>query len=165
MTTQIDQNPPAGLEPRIENGKALLIAGLRERPETIASVPDQWQRAMAYKIPNRVGRVGYGVNFNCMSRTGSFEYLAGVEVSDFSGLPAELSQVSIPAQKYLVFTHREHVSTLWQTCDSIGKWLPHSGYEHTDPVAGAPDFFERYGEDFNPQTGTGGMEVWVPIKP
>jgi AraC family transcriptional regulator len=27
-----------------------------------------------------------------------------------------------------------------------------------------PDFFERYGEEFDPQTGMGGIEVWIPIK-
>ena len=27
-----------------------------------------------------------------------------------------------------------------------------------------PAFFERYGEAFDPQTGTGGIEVWLPIK-
>jgi AraC family transcriptional regulator len=31
-------------------------------------------------------------------------------------------------------------------------------------VVDAPDF-ERYGESFNPATGMGGFEIWVPIKP
>ena len=24
--------------------------------------------------------------------------------------------------------------------------------------------FERYGASFNPRTGTGGFEVWIPVK-
>ena len=40
-----------------------------------------------------------------------------------------------------------------------GKWLPESGHE----VADAPDF-ERYGPEFDPTTGNGGLEVWVPLK-
>lgn len=163
MSTQKEQT--VELEPpRFENGKALLIAGLRERFESIAVIPALWQRAMAYKIPNRVGRVDYGLCFNCLSGEGDSEYLAGVEVSGFSGLPSELSQVSIPPQRYLVFPHREHVSKLWQTCERIGKWLPQSGHKVADAGGGAPEFFERYGEDFDPQTGTGGIEVWIPIK-
>jgi AraC family transcriptional regulator len=150
--------------PRLENAKGLLIAGLRERPETIAAIPEQWQRAMAYRIPNQMGKAAYGLNFNSLSAAGTFEYLAGVEVSDFSGLPSELSRLSIPPQKYAVFTHRGHVSKLSDTCDRIGKWLPQSGYQHADADPAAPDFFERYGEDFDPQTGTGGIEVWIPIK-
>ena len=34
-----------------------------------------------------------------------------------------------------------------------------SGYE----LGGTPDF-ERYDERFNPETGTGEMEIWVPVK-
>jgi AraC family transcriptional regulator len=165
MSTQNEQDFKVELEPpRVENGKELFIAGLRERPETNASVPEQWQRAMAYQISNQVGRAAYGLSFKALSDTDMFEYLAGVEVSDFSGLPSELSRVTIRPQKYAVFTHRGHVSKLWHTCDRIGKWLPESGYEHADADAGAPDFFERYGEDFDPQTGMGGIEVWVPVK-
>jgi hypothetical protein len=75
-STHNEQDFKVELEPpRFENGKELFIAGLRERPKTSASIPGQWQRAMAYQIPNQAG-------------------------------------------------------------------------------AGAPDFFERYGEDFDPQTGT-----------
>ena len=39
------------------------------------------------------------------------------------------------------------------------KWLPDSGHEAAD----APDF-ERYGERFDPATGEGGCEIWIPIK-
>ena len=120
---------------------------------------------MAYKIPNRVGRVDYGVCFNCLSGAGSFDHLAGVEVSEFSGLPAELSGVSIPAQRYVVFPHPEHVSKLSSTIGTIlNKWLPPSGHEVAHAVSDAPDFLERYGQDFDPQTGTGGIEIWIPIK-
>ena len=27
----------------------------------------------------------------------------------------------------------------------------------------APDFFERYGEAFDPQLGMGDVEVWIPV--
>jgi hypothetical protein len=30
-------------------------------------------------------------------------------------------------------------------------------------VADAPNF-ERYGESFDPVTGNGGLEIWVPVK-
>ena len=46
----------------------------------------------------------------------------------------------------------------------VGKWLEQSDYRCVDAGADAPDFLERYGEEFDPQTGTGGIEVWVPIK-
>src|SRR4051794_29190840 len=100
MSTQTDQNVRVEVEPpRVENGKTLLIAGLRGPLETSASIPALWQRLMAHKIPNQVGRVAYGVCFNCRDGVDNSEYLAGIEVSNFSGLPAELSHLSIPPRK------------------------------------------------------------------
>jgi AraC family transcriptional regulator len=43
-------------------------------------------------------------------------------------------------------------------------WLPESGHEIVRGTADAPNFFERYSEEFDPRTGMGGMEVWIPIK-
>ena len=87
-------------------------------------------------IPGRVGDVAYGVCCNG-DDAGNFDYIAGVEVSDFSDLPREFSRVRIPAQKYAVFTHREHISTIRRTVNTIwNHWLPASGLK----VADAPEF-------------------------
>jgi AraC family transcriptional regulator len=153
--------------PRMENGKALRIAGFREHytSETMKNIPELWMRFAPRigNIPGQVGRVAYGLCFNALSPDG-MDYLAGVEVSSSSDLPGDFSVANIPAQKYAVFSHREHVSKLYETLDAIHKWLPGSGLEVAGGTAGAPDFFERYSEEFNPQTGMGGMEVWVPVK-
>jgi len=153
--------------PRFEHGKVLLIAGLREHytSETMKNMPELWQRFAPHigNMPGQVGRVAYGLCFNALSPHG-MDYMAGFEVSSSSGLPSEFSVATIPAQKYAVFPHREHVSRLRETLDAIDKWLPGSGLEVSCGTAGAPDFFERYSEEFNPRTGMGGIEVWVPIK-
>jgi len=153
--------------PRFEYSKALPIAGLREHytSETMKNMPELWQRFAPHigNIPGQVGRVAYGLCFNALSLDG-MDYMAGVEVSSSLGLPSELSVATIPAQKYAVFPHREHVSRLRETLDAIDKWLPGSGLEVSCGTAGAPDFFERYSEEFNPRTGMGGIDVWVPIK-
>ena len=66
----------------------------------------------------------------------------------------------IPEQRYAVFSHRDHISTIRRTINTIwSKWLPESAHEAAD----APDF-ERYGEEFDARTGTGGVEIWIPIK-
>jgi AraC family transcriptional regulator len=39
------------------------------------------------------------------------------------------------------------------------KWIPQSGLK----VVAAPSF-ERYGPEFNPKTGLGGVEIWIPIE-
>jgi AraC family transcriptional regulator len=162
------KSPAPQLEaPRFENGKALRIAGLRGHytSETMKNVPELWLRFAPHigHIPGQVGRVAYGLCFNALSPDG-IDYLAGVEVSSSSSLPSEFSVATLPAQKYAVFSHREHVSKLYETLDAIDKWLPGSGLEVANAPAEAPNFFERYSKEFDPRTGMGGMEVWVPIK-
>ncbi len=162
------KSPATELEaPRFENGMALLIAGWRGHytPETMQNAPALWQRFAPYigNIPGHVGRVAYGLCFNARSPDG-MDYMAGVEVSGSSGLPSEFSVATIPARKYAVFPHREHVSKLRETLDAVDKWLPGSGLDVACGTAGAPDFFERYSEEFDPRTGMGGIEVWIPVK-
>ena len=64
------------------------------------------------------------------------------------------------AREYAVFIHRDHVSAIGNTIDKIwNDWVPQAGVN----VASAP-CFERYSEEFNPQTGMGGMEIWIPLE-
>lgn len=153
--------------PRFENIQALLIAGLRKRysPGEMNGLPKQWKLFAPYigKIPGQITRTTYGVCWQAADNE-SIEYLAGVEVSGFAGLPSDFTVVSFPAAKYAVFPHRNHVLKLSETVDAIfRKWLPESGCEAASNVE-TPAFFERYSEQFDPQTGMGGMEVWVPLQ-
>jgi AraC family transcriptional regulator len=159
-STALDHLKP----PRFETGKALLVAGVGERcthENGGAGIPNQWQRfhQTVANIPDRVGPVAYGVCCNG-DDSGNFDYIAGVEVSDFSDLPREFSRVRIPGQKYAVFTHSDHISTIRRTVNTIwNHWLPSSGMKAAD----APNF-ERYDEKFDPLTGNGGLEIWIPVK-
>ena len=99
--------------PRFETSKPLLVAGIGERynHENGAGIPGQWQRfhQAVDDIPGRIGKVAYGVCCNG-DDAGNFDYIAGVEVSDFSDLPREFAKVRIPEQRYAVFTHaRPHL--------------------------------------------------------
>jgi AraC family transcriptional regulator len=159
MDSTVLENLPA---PRFEIVKPLLVAGLGERYtwESGAAIPGQWHRFQQsiHHIPRRIGNVTYGVCCNG-DDAGNFDYIAGVEVADFSDLPREFSRVRIPEQRYAVFTHRDHISTIRRTINTIwNQWLPSSGLKAAD----APNF-ERY-ENFDPATGNGGVEIWVPIK-
>ena len=148
---------------RFENGKVLLVAGIASRYncETSAGIPSQWQRFLPYlgTIHGQTGTTAFGVRYNTDDE-GNFDYLCGVEVSDFSRLPSNLMAIRIAPQKYAVFSHREHISTIRSTWMTIwNKWLPESGHEVVD----APDF-ERYGNEFDSTMGTGGLELWIPVK-
>jgi len=150
------------IEPvRFEDGKVLLLAGLSERCGDQMNAPAQWQRFVPHlgHIPGQTGSCTYGVLHN-QDDAGNLEYMCGVEVTDFSRVPAELSRLRVPEQRYAVFWHSGHISTIRQTWMTIfNKWLPESGYKAT----GGPEF-ERYTSSFNPMTGAGGVEIWIPVK-
>jgi AraC family transcriptional regulator len=148
--------------PRFETSKPLLIAGLGERYtwESGAAIPGQWQRfhQSVANLPGRIGQVAYGVCCNG-DDAGNFDYIAGVEVPDFSDLPRDFSRVRIPEQKYAVFAHGDHISTIRRTINTIwNQWLPASGLKAAD----APTF-ERYDANFDPLTGNGGFEIWIAV--
>jgi AraC family transcriptional regulator len=160
-STALDHLKP----PRFETGKGFLVAGVGERYNHgdggTAGIPNQWHRfhQSANNIPGRIGKMAYGVCCNG-DDAGNFDYIAGVEVSDFSDLPREFARVRIPEQKYAVFTHSEHISTIRRTVNTIwNQWLPASGLKVADATN-----FERYDERFDPLTGNGGLEIWVPVR-
>ena len=150
-------------EPRFESRPAFLVAGLSARYdyETCGGgIPAQWQRFGPYigNVAGQVGTEAYGVRYNSDDR--GLDYLCGVEVTEFSQLPPELQRVRVPANRYAVFTHSGHVSTIRSTWFAIwNKWLPKSGHE----LADAPDF-ERYDARFDARSGAGDVEIWVPLK-
>jgi AraC family transcriptional regulator len=150
--------------PRFEAGKPFLVSGIAERcthENSGAGIPNLWHQFhhTVDHIPARIGKVAYGVCCNG-DDAGNFDYVAGVEVADFSDLPREFARVRIPEQKYAVFTHAEHISTIRRTVNTIwNHWLPASGMKAAD----APSF-ERYDENFDPATGNGGLEIWVPVR-
>jgi AraC family transcriptional regulator len=161
---KMDETLLAQLDPpRLVDGKAMLVAGLVERydNETSGGIPAQWQRFNPHfgHVPGQVGNAAYGVCYNC-DALGNFDYLCDVELRDFSDVPTEFVRLRIPAHRYAVFAHRSHISGIRRTFNTIfNRWLPESGQQMDD----AP-LFEQYGERFDPQTGEGGLEIWVPLK-
>lgn len=149
-------------EPRLETPGALNLVGLsRLYPfEKVGEIPDQWQ-SFAPMIPQITGApkpVTYGVIYNATGE--NFDYLTGVELISEDDLPDGLLSLELSPQTYLVFSHAGHLSTLRETCDAIwSDWLPAS----CRTAAEAP-WFERYGSEFDPMTGTGGITVWIPVR-
>jgi AraC family transcriptional regulator len=98
---KMKESPAVQLEaPRFENGKALVIAGLRSRytSKTMNSIPAQWERFALHigKIPGQVGRAAYRA---CWNFADGIDYLTGVEVSGCSSLSSNFSVVTIPDEK------------------------------------------------------------------
>ena len=155
--------------PRFAERESLLIAGLGEgytfdkMEQAFTGIPELWQRfgPEIGKVPGQEGDESYGVTFDI--RPGeSFRYLAGVEVSSLSALPSDLVHVSLRPHTYAIFAHNGHVSKIRDTIDAIfHRWLPESGHQF---AGGADYYFERYDDAFDPTTGDGGFEIWVPVE-
>ena len=149
--------------PTFRQGPDLLIAGLNEcyGKDTRANIPQQWERLAPHlgKVPGQVGQDAYGV-CHAAGPHGRFEYLAGVAVSLPDRLPEGFTTAKVDARRYAVFTHPGHVSSLPATIDTIWtRWAPGCGL----PVAHGAPCYERYTPEFDPGTGLGGMEVWIPL--
>lgn len=148
---------------RFEEGREKLIAGFNQSytMETRVNIPQQWQRFVpqATRIPDRRAAAFYGICWNTKPDC-SFDYLTGVEVANANKLPDEFSSLKLEDRRYAVFAHTGHVSAIPKTIDTIWcKWAPDSGVA----IAHAP-CFELYTADFNPDTGVGGMEIWIPLE-
>jgi hypothetical protein len=63
------------------------------------------------------------------------------------------------SRRYAVFEHRGHVSTLFDTYAAI--WNE-ALEQHGWAPAPAP-VIERHAPSFDPQTGEGGLSLWIPL--
>lgn len=149
-------------DPRIVKSTPMTLAGLAERYDCNdpSAIPALWQKFGAHigRIPHEVKGVAYGACYN-FDNEGFYDYMACVEVTATSDLPQGFRTLNVPAQKYAVFTHREHIAGIRETFAAIwGSWFPSSEHKSVEGVT-----LERYGPEFDPRTGMGGLEIWVPI--
>ncbi len=160
-SSQIKNLIPARIE---TNMKPILISGISKiyYSGEVLNGFAQWEKFIPYlgNIAGQIGNVAYGLCLHHENGKG-IEYMCGVEIFGKKDLPEEFVLKEIPGRSFAVFTHEDHVFTLRQTLDSIAKWLPNSSYEKPE---GLDFFFERYGENFDSQTGKGDIEIWIPIK-
>jgi predicted transcriptional regulator YdeE len=146
---------------RYEDGRAILLAGLRrhhEFEESVRTIPEQWQELRSLgAMPGQIGANTYGVI--CGEHPGGFEYLCGAEVESFAGLPDNMGRMRLTPQHYAVFLHSGPIANLRGTWQRIFRdWLPGSGFDS----AQKPDF-ELYDQRFDPRTRQGVVEIWIAI--
>ena len=155
--------------PRFVEGRPMRLAGLGGRftPATMREIVELWSRFAGMlrrdELPGRTGSADWGVGLHCFDGSPSFEYVCATEVTVRAAVPPALRTLEVPALRWAVFAHAEHVSRLGERIEAIHRtWMPGSGLA-ADHRPGLPDFLERYGEEFDPETGFGGLEVWYPV--
>jgi len=150
------------IEPRIEKLGSLTVVGLSRRQSlaNAQAIPGQWQQFMTMyeEIDNKAETIPVSVTTD-MDGDGNFSYLTGVVVTSAGKLPKGLVAQSVPAQTYAVFTHSAHVSEIPKTYAAIwDQWVPQSGMVVSDGP-----WLEKHLPTFNPRTGLGGIEIWIPV--
>lgn len=150
------------IAPRFEQRAGFVVAGLagRFRPGEISGIPRLWQdlNERAGALRDVVDGAAYGVCYN-PGDDDSFDYAAGLEVSDDISMPEGFVSVHLPAARYAVFRHDGHISTFPDTVMAI--WNEKLAALKLK-VVNQPNF-ERYGPEFDAETGLGGVELWIPI--
>lgn len=152
----------APVEPtRYADGAPRLLAGIRRTvafADAPRVIPQQWAEFNAQRaLPGQLGDVSYGATAG--SSASGFEYLAGVEVERFDDLGDDIGRLRLPAAHYAVFVHSGPIAGIKDTWAGVFRWLETSPYED-----GGSPCFERYDKRYDAATGTGEVEIWVPIR-
>jgi len=142
---------------------ALHIVGVKQhyRLDTRSNVPLQWQAFLESRsrLPKANNALMYGVVLN-VAEGCEFDYLTGIETDVHTPPASGFATTDLPACRYAVFLHDGHVSTIDRTLEKIWlQWAPDAGVKMADSPC-----FERYTEQFNNETGKGGIEIWVPVQ-
>jgi AraC family transcriptional regulator len=148
--------------PRIVEAGPVRAIGLAQAFSfsTTIGIPAQWQRFMACydAIPEKLDGIPIGVT-GAPDDDGEFNYVCAAEVSRFAKVPDGLHKVEIPARKYAVFEHRGHVSRLYETYSAI--W--NEGLSARGLTLADSPIIERHNPQFDPRTGEGGLNLWLPF--
>lgn len=156
------------MEPKFVEIEQINVIGMMStfNDETKHNIPELWAQfgPRIFEITDKIDGPTYGVCFPANSQKENFEYMAAVAVESTDVVPDGMTAKTIPAHKFAVFTHQSGEGTLHNDLQKTvqyiwGTWLPNSLFER----AQVPDF-ELYDDRFDPMTGTGELDIYIPIK-
>lgn len=156
------------MEPKIVEKPGFTVVGLSLRvtptPENMKKIPLLWDQ-FGPRIASIPGRKNWECFGLCMpeERTKDdqpcFTYLCAMEVEPGHPVPDGMQSLEVPAARYAVFAFEDHISRIGPFIDKVfGEWMPASGL----PRVSSPEF-EHYDQRWDPKTGTGVVDYYVPI--
>lgn len=153
---------PALEPPWLTEADTIRAVGLSRRHsfDAVIGIPIQWQAFMARygEIAHRCDGIPIGI-VQPADEDGRFEYTCAAEVTRFGRLPKGMVQIELAPQRYAVFEHRTHVSTLFDSYAAIwNEALPEHGWRPADAAV-----IEHHQPTFDPRTGEGGLSIWIPL--
>lgn len=148
--------------PRLVDAGRVRAVGLARRHgfDSLIGIPIQWQDFMARgdRIAHCCACPPSGFAYPA-DDAGTFEYVCAVEVDAVGPIPTGLIAIDLPPQRYAVFEHRAHVSSIFDSYAAIwSQVLPERGWAPAEGPA-----IERHLPAFDPATGDGGVAIWIPL--
>lgn len=151
------------MEPKIVTRPAFTVIGmLYHGKNEHQEIPRLWEQfnLRSAEIESAINaEVCYGIadNFDRISST--FDYLAGVEVTDDAQPPLDMVRWQLSQQLYAAFDCT--LLTLMRTFQiAYDDWMPQAGYRR----APGPEF-ELYGNMFNAGDPHSPMFIYIPVQP
>ncbi len=150
------------MEPKIVRMDQFMVVGLRYYGKNEhQEITELWGRFNEHAAEIRhvatQPNAAFGLCFT-MEPDGSFEYVAGLPVTELSDIPRGMVGKVVPAQTYAVMPAKG-VQDIRAAYQSIHDWLPASGYQ----AVPAPDF-EYYGEAFDPSNLSSTLYIYFPVQ-
>ena len=148
--------------------QAFVVAGVRAAfdDQNKSGIPALWPRLIrSLPLQGQASAVTYGVCWMADKSEGTFNYMAGVEVTGDAPLPQGFERRQLSAQTYAVFRLTVDGSPLHPQMQAAmpmiwGDLLPKSGLK-TIP---APDL-EVYPADFEPMRRGSYVDMYIAVEP
>lgn len=152
-------------EPEITSRGPLLLASLPKHFQFSerGAIPNLWTQfgALIPSIPKTGPGVTYGVVAAPPPGEEGFEYAPSVAIKSADELPEGLKAIRIAEHDYAIFRHPGHIADMPAVCNAIfGDWCASADRR---PAEISIQMLEFYPESFNPMTGEGGFEIWLPL--
>jgi AraC family transcriptional regulator len=152
-------------EPEIAQRGPTLVAGLSQNFlfSERGAIPTLWQKFMPLmlQVPDLRPGTTYGIIMGSLLGDDGFDYTAAIEIRSIDEMPVGLKALRIPAGRSAIFRHGGHVADVGAVCNAIATdWS-----DRTDlvPSEGPIQMIEHYPPSFDPMTGQGGFEIWLPL--
>lgn len=148
--------------PRIETRPAFVVTGMADHFtfDSIPAIPALW--AAFNEDQNKLTSVqacAYGISYDTTGGDG-FRYLAGFATAPDAATPDGMTRLDIPAGRYAVYVHEGHVSQMHLTMKAIFD----TGLASAGLTARAAPELEVYDDHFDVKSGTGAVELWIPVQ-
>lgn len=149
------------MEAKVVEKESFTVVGMAWNSKSSeGDIPAMWGRFIAREHEVN-GKLQPAVSYGICQPTDSeeFTYIAGFETNGES-IPAGMTKVVTPAQRYAVFTHKGSIHKLSETYELIySKWLPLQG------LASIKGYdFERYDERFvGSESEQSELDIYIPI--